>query len=162
MKRTGKADSANDVDITKDGGIIKSIIKEGIGEPIPVGMNAKVHYTGTLLNGTVFDSSRHRGKPFSFTVGKREVILGWDKGVQTMKKGEICTLTCSPDYAYGSAGVGPIPPNSTLIFEVELLDWDDTPPGNANWVAVVGFVVAFFVLFYTFNYLLPKIVPSND
>src|SRR4051812_27365605 len=87
MKRTGKGEDAStvDVDVTRDGGIIKTIIREGEGETIPLGMNAKVHYTGKLLNGTVFDSSRHRGKPFSFTVGKREVILGWDKGVLTMK-----------------------------------------------------------------------------
>ncbi len=160
MKRPGKGDLATDVDITKDGGIIKSIIKEGSGDLIPHGMTASVHYTGKLLNGTVFDSSRNRGKPFNFTVGKREVILGWDKGVATMKKGEVCTLTCSPDYAYGSSGIGPIPPNSTLIFEVELLDWNDTPPGNANYVAAIVFGVIFIVLYFTFNKMYPKVLPG--
>ncbi len=159
MKRPGKADSNADIDLTGDGGIIKTILKEGAGEPIPAGMNAKVHYTGKLLNGTVFDSSRHRGKPFNFTVGKREVILGWDKGVQTMKKGEICNLTCSPDYAYGSSGIGPIPPNSTLMFEVELLDWDDTPPGTANYFAIIVFFVLFVILYLTFNHMYPKVIP---
>ncbi len=160
MKRAGKGEATADVDITGNGGIIKTIIKEGTGETIPAGMNAKVHYTGKLLNGTEFDSSRHRGKPFNFTVGKREVILGWDKGVATMKKGEICTLTCSPDYAYGSSGIGPIPPNSTLIFEVELLDWDDSPPGTANYFAVLVFGVIFIILYSVFNRMYPKVVPG--
>lgn len=156
-----KRDTNNgDIDITGDGGIIKTIIKEGSGDPIPTGMNARVHYTGKLLNGTIFDSSRNRGKPFSFTVGKREVILGWDKGVQTMRKGEICTLTCSPDYAYGSSGIGPIPPNSTLIFEVELIDWNDTPAGNAGYMAVIVFAFVFAAFVYAFNVMYPKNQPE--
>lgn len=81
-----------------------------------------VHYTGTLDNGTVFDSSRTRGKPFKFAVGKGEVIKGWDEGVAKMSVGSRAKLVCSPDYAYGSRGhPGIIPPNSTLTFDVELL-----------------------------------------
>ena len=76
---------------------------------------------GTLDDGTQFDSSRERGQPFEFTLGEREVILGWDKGVASMCKGELATLRCAPEYAYGQSGVGPIPPNSTLNFDVELL-----------------------------------------
>lgn len=125
MQRVGKVDSHNEVSVTSDGGIMKTIIKEGVGEPIPKGKRAIVHYVGKLVDGSVFDSSRSRNSPFVFTVGKREVILGWDKGVQTMRKGELCILKCAPDYAYGSSGIGPIPPNATLMFEVELLDWSD-------------------------------------
>uniref|UniRef100_T1E3B9 peptidylprolyl isomerase n=1 Tax=Psorophora albipes TaxID=869069 RepID=T1E3B9_9DIPT len=82
------------------------------------GQVAVVHYTGTLDNGKVFDSS----KPFRFTVGKGEVIRGWDEGVAQMSVGQRAKLVCSPDYAYGSRGhPGVIPPNATLTFDVELL-----------------------------------------
>ena len=77
---------------------------------------------GTLENGSVFDSSRTRGKPFKFRVGKGEVIQGWDEGVAKMSVGERSKLICSPDYAYGSRGhPGIIPPNAVLTFDVELL-----------------------------------------
>ncbi|XP_037032119.1 peptidyl-prolyl cis-trans isomerase Fkbp12 [Bradysia coprophila] len=81
-----------------------------------------VHYTGTLQDGSVFDSSRNRGKPFKFCIGKGEVIRGWDEGVAKMSVGERAKLVCSPDYAYGSRGhPGVIPPNAVLTFDVELL-----------------------------------------
>ncbi|XP_078791092.1 peptidyl-prolyl cis-trans isomerase Fkbp12 isoform X2 [Oryzias latipes] len=77
---------------------------------------------GTLMNGKKFDSSRDRGEPFQFKLGAGEVIRGWDDGVARMSVGQLAKLTCSPDFAYGSRGYPPIiPPNSTLIFEVELL-----------------------------------------
>merc|ERR1712137_1342803 len=84
-----------------------------------------VHYVGTLLeDGSEFDSSRSRGKAFEFTLGKGQVIKGWDLGVATMKKGEIAKFTLSPEYAYGEAGSPPsIPANATLVFEVEVLSW---------------------------------------
>uniref|UniRef100_U5EM76 peptidylprolyl isomerase n=1 Tax=Corethrella appendiculata TaxID=1370023 RepID=U5EM76_9DIPT len=86
------------------------------------GQTAVVHYVGTLDNGKEFDSSRSRGKPFKFTVGKGEVIRGWDEGVAKMSVGQRAKLICSPDYAYGSRGhPGVIPPNATLTFDVELL-----------------------------------------
>ena len=79
-------------------------------------------FIGTLTDGKKFDSSRDRGKPFVFTIGKGEVIKGWDEGVAQMKVGERAKLTCSPDYAYGANGYPPvIPKNATLIFDVELL-----------------------------------------
>jgi len=85
-----------------------------------------VHYTGKLMDGTVFDSSVTRGTPFEFTLGAREVILGWDKGVATMRKGEKAILECAPEYAYGDMGAGGvIPPKATLRFEVELLGWKE-------------------------------------
>jgi len=89
-----------------------------------------VLYVGKLeSNGVEFDSSQDPSKPFSFTLGNKSVITGWDDGVATMRKGEIATLTCRQDYAYGENGSPPtIPPNATLIFEVELLSWDDPEP----------------------------------
>ena len=85
-----------------------------------------MHYTGKLMDGTVFDSSVTRGTPFEFTLGAREVILGWDKGVATMRKGEKAILECAPEYAYGDMGAGGvIPPKATLRFEVELLGWKE-------------------------------------
>jgi FK506-binding protein 1 len=80
------------------------------------------HYTGTLTDGTKFDSSRDRGQPFSFVIGKGQVIRAWDEGIASMKVGERAELTCSPEYAYGARGFPPvIPPNSTLVFDVELI-----------------------------------------
>lgn len=98
-------------------------ISGGDGRTFPKnGQTAVVHYTGTLDNGEVFDSSRTRGKPFRFVVGQREVIRGWDEGVAALSVGQRAKLVCSPDYAYGSRGhPGVIPPNATLTFDVELL-----------------------------------------
>ncbi|CAD8059594.1 unnamed protein product [Paramecium primaurelia] len=97
----------------------------GDGKSFPQkGQKVRVHYVGTLLNGSEFDSSRKRGKPFEFVLGAGQVIKGWDQGVAKLSKGEKAILTCPPDYAYGQNGYPPvIPPNSTLKFEVELLDF---------------------------------------
>jgi FKBP-type peptidyl-prolyl cis-trans isomerase len=80
-----------------------------------------VHYVGTLTNGTVFDSSRASNQPFTFRLGVGQVIQGWDLGVPGMRVGGKRKLTIPPGLAYGNQQVGPIPPNSTLIFEIELL-----------------------------------------
>ncbi|CAD8152910.1 unnamed protein product [Paramecium pentaurelia] len=97
----------------------------GDGKSFPQkGQKVSVHYVGTLLDGSEFDSSRKRGKPFQFVLGAGQVIKGWDQGVAKLSKGEKAILTCPPDYAYGQNGYPPvIPPNSTLKFEVELLDF---------------------------------------
>ena len=100
------------------------ILKEGSGnQEAKSGDFVKVHYTGTLEDGTKFDSSLDRGEPFGFTLGVGQVIQGWDKGVEGMKIEEKRKLTIPPELGYGANGVpGTIPPNSILIFEVELLE----------------------------------------
>ncbi len=94
----------------------------GAGDAAVVGKTASVHYTGWLENGKKFDSSVDRGQPFSFPLGAGRVIKGWDEGVQGMKVGGKRKLTIPSDLGYGSRGAGGvIPPNATLIFDVELL-----------------------------------------
>ena len=95
----------------------------GNGKMADPGVTAAVHYTGWLMDGTKFDSSKDRGQPFSFTLGAGQVIKGWDEGVKGMRIGGKRTLIIPPDMGYGAAGAGGvIPPNATLKFEVELLD----------------------------------------
>jgi FKBP-type peptidyl-prolyl cis-trans isomerase len=95
----------------------------GEGKEATAGKLAVVHYTGTLTDGTKFDSSVDRGTPFQFVLGAGNVIQGWDQGVLGMKVGGKRKLTIPPELGYGAGGVpGTIPPNSTLVFEVELLD----------------------------------------
>jgi len=105
-------------------GVEVETIKPGDGKTFPKkGSTVTVHYVGTLTNGKQFDSSRDRGSPFKFKIGANQVIRAWDEGVAQMSRGQVARLTCSPDYAYGENGYPPIiPPNSTLIFEVELLN----------------------------------------
>ena len=94
----------------------------GIGESPRPGQNVTVHYTGTLENGTKFDSSVDRGQPYTFRIGTGSVIKGWDEGVMTMKVGGKRRLIIPSSLGYGPAGSPPkIPANATLIFEVELL-----------------------------------------
>eukprot|EP00996_Jenningsia_fusiforme_P000264 NODE_1216_length_1635_cov_249.175284_g1081_i0.p1 GENE.NODE_1216_length_1635_cov_249.175284_g1081_i0~~NODE_1216_length_1635_cov_249.175284_g1081_i0.p1 ORF type:complete len:449 (+),score=126.76 NODE_1216_length_1635_cov_249.175284_g1081_i0:40-1386(+) len=114
-----------EIDLSGDGQLKKIIHTLGTGYEKPkAGAETVVHYTGTLVDGTKFDSSRDRNEPFTFQLGQGSVIKGWDEGVKTMKKGEIATLICSPEYAYGASGSPPtIPPNATLHFNVELISW---------------------------------------
>lgn len=104
-------------------GVDVQTIQPGNGQHFPQnGQTVVVHYTGTLQNGSKFDSSRDRGKPFEFKIGLGQVIRGWDEGVAKMSIGQRANLIISPDYGYGAAGVGGvIPPNATLLFDVELL-----------------------------------------
>ena len=109
-------------------GIVKYTYKEGEGgdDAVPAaGAQVKAHYTGTLLDGTKFDSSRDRDAPFDFQLGQGQVIKCWDQAFATMKKGEQAILECTHEFAYGEAGSPPtIPGKATLRFDVELLGWD--------------------------------------
>jgi FKBP-type peptidyl-prolyl cis-trans isomerase len=99
-------------------------MKVGEGAEVKAGDTVSVHYTGTLTNGTKFDSSLDRGEPFEFTVGAQQVIQGWDQGLLGMKVGGKRKLTIPPELAYGATPPpgSIIPPNATLVFEIELLE----------------------------------------
>ncbi|KAM5253974.1 peptidyl-prolyl cis-trans isomerase FKBP1B isoform X1 [Microcebus murinus] len=105
-------------------GVEIETISPGDGRTFPKkGQTCVVHYTGMLQNGKKFDSSRDRNKPFKFRIGKQEVIKGFEEGTAQMSLGQRAKLTCTPDVAYGATGhPGVIPPNATLIFDVELLN----------------------------------------
>ncbi len=97
-------------------------VREGTGAAAVKGDNVEVHYTGWLKDGTKFDSSKDRGRPFAFTLGAGRVIQGWDQGVAGMKVGGVRKLIIPPELGYGARGAaGVIPPNAELTFEVELL-----------------------------------------
>lgn len=97
-------------------------IEEGTGETVESGDTVVIHYTGTLTDGTVFDSSVERGDPFQTQIGVGQVIEGWDKGVVGMKVGGKRKLTIPPSMAYGDQDIPGIPAGSTLVFDVELLE----------------------------------------
>jgi FKBP-type peptidyl-prolyl cis-trans isomerase FkpA len=107
---------------TTPSGLIIDELVVGAGAAAAAGQQVTVHYTGWLTNGTKFDSSKDRGDPFIFPLGAGRVIKGWDEGVQGMKIGGKRKLTIPPALGYGARGAGGvIPPNATLVFEVELL-----------------------------------------
>jgi len=109
--------------MSKTGELVVETIQEGTGDQVvESGDDIVIHYRGTLEDGTVFDSSYDRGEPFQTQIGVGEVIRGWDEGVIGMKPGEKRKLIIPPAMGYGEQGIGSIPPNSTLIFEVELVE----------------------------------------
>ena len=103
------------------GTLVSEDLVVGTGATAAVGDTVTVHYVGTFTNGTKFDSSYDRGQPFPFRLGAGQVIAGFDQGVTGMKVGGKRRLTIPPSLAYGSTGQGSIPPNTTLVFEVDLL-----------------------------------------
>lgn len=107
---------------TTESGLRYVDIQEGEGKTPEKGNTVVVHYTGSLADGTKFDSSRDRDRPFSFKLGQGQVIKGWEEGISTMKVGGRRQLIIPPELGYGQKGAGGvIPPNATLIFDVELL-----------------------------------------
>lgn len=117
---SSSSSSVNDPELKDIGeGLKIRDIQVGEGEPVQPGATVTVHYTGWLTNGKVFDSSRERAQPATFSLN--DVIEGWKRGIPGMKPGGIRKLVIPSHLAYGSTGQGVIPPNATLIFEVELL-----------------------------------------
>ena len=102
-------------------GLLYQDLAAGTGDASAAGRDVTVHYTGWLPDGTKFDSSRDRNQPFAFRLGARRVIAGWDEGVAGMRVGGVRKLVIPPALGYGARATGPIPANSTLVFDVELL-----------------------------------------
>ena len=119
----GGSSASGGQEVTTASGLKYTDTKVGTGAEAKAGQTAVVHYTGYLTNGTKFDSSKDRGQPFSFPLGGGRVIKGWDEGVQGMKVGGTRKLTIPATLGYGAQGAGGvIPPNATLVFEVDLLE----------------------------------------
>jgi len=119
----GGSSASGGQEVTTASGLKYTDTKVGTGAEAKAGQTAVVHYTGYLTNGTKFDSSKDRGQPFSFPLGGGRVIKGWDEGVQGMKVGGTRKLTIPANLGYGAQGAGGvIPPNATLVFDVEVLD----------------------------------------
>ncbi len=121
MEPIAKANTVAETLITTDSGLQYVELVEGTGAQPQAGQTVVVHYTGTLTDGSKFDSSRDRNQPFSFKIGAGQVIAGWDEGLSTMKIGGRRKLVIPAKLGYGDRGVGPIPGGATLIFDVELL-----------------------------------------
>lgn len=102
-------------------GVVYTITTEGNGPAVDSGSIVTVHYTGKLTNDTIFDASTRHGRPFSFPVGQGKVIKGWDEGFQVLRQGDRATFTIPAEMAYGNREIGPIPANSTLVFDVEVI-----------------------------------------
>ena len=117
-----KEEQMSNIEVTTESGLKYVDTVVGDGELPSIGDKVKVHYTGTLEDGTKFDSSRDRNRPFEFPLGAGRVIKGWDEGLATMRVGGQRKLIIPPDLGYGTRAAGKIPPNSTLIFDVELLE----------------------------------------
>jgi len=107
---------------TTESGLQYAIVEPGEGENAKDGNVVTVNYSGYLQDGTKFDSSVERDEPFSFVIGSKQVIPGWDEGIKLGKKGSKLRLVVPPELGYGDMNIGKIPPKSTLIFDIEILD----------------------------------------
>jgi len=108
--------------VTTPSGLTYVVTKRGAGAQVKAGDEVEVHYTGLFTNGTKFDSSHDRGTPISFKVGIGRVIKGWDEALQRLRVGDHATLIIPAPIAYGSSGRGPIPPDATLVFLIEVVN----------------------------------------
>lgn len=113
---------------TLPSGLSYIVTRRGEGRQPLAGEKVIVNYTGVMSNGVKFDSSLDRGQPFAFQLGKGQVIKGWDEGIGKLRVGDQATFIIPPQIAYGEKGRGPIPPNATLIFIVELMGIEEAPP----------------------------------
>jgi len=113
--------------LTPNGGVTINDLVVGQGPEVKEGQLVSVNYILSLSDGTVVQNSKDFGTPFTFTLGAGEVIPGWEQGFVGMKVGGVRTITIPPELGYGTAQAGPIPPNSTLIFTIELLSATDAP-----------------------------------
>ena len=115
------------VEQTTASGLKVKLLQEGKGPKAEPGLTVSVHYTGTLMDGKKFDSSRDRGQPIKFKLGEGRVIKGWDEGIALLRVGDKALFTIPPSIGYGDRDMGVIPPNSTLQFEVELMEVVEGP-----------------------------------
>ena len=143
------------IDVLGDGGLLKRVLSKGT-ELIPRGATAIIHYTGKLEDGTVFDSSASRGVPYTFKIGFREVILGWDLGIATMRRGEKSQLLLKSEYAYGKEAVGPIPPYSNLVYDLELVGWEFEKKEGLALLPILTITVFVLLLGCFVGSVLPK------
>ena len=159
MTTTDEADdkipTIETIDVLGDGGLLKRVLSEGT-ELIPRGATAIIHYTGKLEDGTVFDSSASRGVPYTFKIGFREVILGWDLGIATMRRGEKSQLLLKSEYAYGKEAVGPIPPYSNLVYDLELVGWEFEKKEGLALLPILTITVFVLLLGCFVGSVLPK------
>jgi peptidylprolyl isomerase len=138
---TGEAPSGTDKTVTTESGLQYIEIEKGDGPAPQAGQVVAVHYRGTLEDGTDFDNSYDRGQPFAFALGRGMVIPGWDEGIALMKMGGKARLIIPPDLAYGERGAGNvIPPNATLLFEVELVSIQSGSPDAPTEVNEADYV----------------------
>lgn len=126
LMNQNSASVANSQPINNNGVIINDVVV-GQGAEVKNGQSVSVHYILSLSDGTVVQNSKDFGQPFKFTLGAGQVIPGWEQGFVGMKIGGVRTIVIPPELAYGSQQAGPIPPNSTLIFTIELIDATDVP-----------------------------------
>ncbi|MES2778646.1 MAG: FKBP-type peptidyl-prolyl cis-trans isomerase [Bacteroidota bacterium] len=126
-KKTTSTKLKLNVEQTTASGLKVKLLQQGKGPQAMSGLTVSVHYTGTLMDGKKFDSSRDRGQPIKFKLGEGRVIKGWDEGIALLKVGDKALFTIPPSIGYGDRDMGTIPPNSTLQFEVELMEVIEGP-----------------------------------